>query len=170
MNTGRIAGVFYLITFVVGVLALVSTSGRFAANMITTASYGVVTALFYVLFRPVNRGLSLAAAAVSFFGLTIGVLNMLHMSPFSVGPLGFFGVYCLLIGYLIYESTFMPRSLGVLLALGGLGWLTFLSPSLAKHLSPYNMLPGMLAEGVLTVWLLVAGMDASRPSARGMHA
>ena len=169
MNMGRIAGVFYLITFVVGVFAFVSTRGRFAANMITTASYGAVTALFYVLFRPVNQGLSLAAAAVSFLGLTIGVLNMFHMSPVSVSPLGFFGVYCLSIGYLIYESTFMPRSLGVLLALGGLGWLTFLSPSLAKHLSPYNMLPGVLAEGVLTVWLLVAGVDPSRSPAPGMH-
>jgi hypothetical protein len=159
MNTGRIAGVFYLITFVVGVFAFVSTRGRFTANIITTASYGIVTALFYVLFERVNKSLSLAAAAVSFLGLTLGVLNMLHMSPFSVSPLGFFGVYCLLIGYLIYASTFLPRGLGALLALGGLGWLTFLSPSLAKHLSPYNMLPGVLAEGVLTVWLLVFGVD-----------
>src|SRR5207249_8313199 len=56
----------------------------------------------------------------------------------------FFGFYCLLIGYLIFSSTFLPRILGALMAFGGLGWLTFLSPALAHSLSPYNMAPGMI--------------------------
>jgi hypothetical protein len=37
----------------------------------------------------------------------------------------------------------------------GLGWLTFLSPSLATFLYPYNFAPGMIGEGALTLWLLV---------------
>jgi len=49
----------------------------------------------------------------------------------------FFGFYCLLIGYLIFRSAFLPRILGVLMAFAGLGWLTFLSPPLANYLSPY---------------------------------
>src|SRR6266540_4379122 len=49
----------------------------------------------------------------------------------------FFGFYCLLIGYLILRSAFLPRALGVLMAIAGLGWLTFLSPPLATSLSPY---------------------------------
>jgi len=46
-----------------------------------------------------------------------------------------------------------------LMAFGGLGWLTFLFPPLANTLSPYNMLPGVLGEGALTVWLLVRGVN-----------
>ena len=74
----------------------------------------------------------------------------------------FFGVYCLLIGYLIFRSTFLPRLLGVLMALAGLGWLTFLSPPLANHLSPYNLVLGFLAELSLMLWLLVMGVNVQR--------
>jgi len=48
------------------------------------------------------------------------------------------------------------------MALAGSGWLTFLSPPLAKYLSPYILLPGILGEGVLTLWLLVAGVNEPR--------
>ena len=74
----------------------------------------------------------------------------------------FFGFYCLLIGYLIFRSTFLPRILGVGMALAGLCWLTFLWPPLAHSLSPYILAPGILGEGSLTVWLLAMGVNAQR--------
>jgi len=53
----RVAGVFYPLNMVTGALALL-VSGRwsFAALLIATACYLVVTLLFYGLFKPVNRG------------------------------------------------------------------------------------------------------------------
>jgi hypothetical protein len=80
----------------------------------------------------------------------------------------FFGVYCLLIGYLILRSTFVPRVLGVLMMCAGLGWLTYLSPRLAHTLSPYILAPGFIGEGSLTLWLLVARVDA-QPSSPLLH-
>jgi hypothetical protein len=74
----------------------------------------------------------------------------------------FFGFYCLLIGYLILRSTFLPRILGVLMAFAGLGWLTFLSPPLANYLSPYILVLGFLAEVSLMLWLLVMGVNVQR--------
>jgi hypothetical protein len=74
----------------------------------------------------------------------------------------FFGVYCLLIGYLIFRSAFLPRILGVLMALAGLGWLTFLSPPLANYLSPYILILGFLAELSLMLWLLVMGVNVQQ--------
>jgi hypothetical protein len=71
----------------------------------------------------------------------------------------FFGLHCLGVGYLIFRSTFMPRIIGVLMMLAGVGWLTFLSPPLANSLAPFNMMPGGIGELSLTLWLLVKGVN-----------
>ncbi len=79
----------------------------------------------------------------------------------------FFGFYCLLIGYLIFKSTFLPRIIGVLMMLGGLAYVTndlanFLSlplPMFVSHLVPAL---GGLGEGSLMLWLLVIGVNSQR--------
>jgi len=169
MTKARIAGVFYLLTFLTGGFALVVRSGLgVAAGVVAGACYIAVTLLFYDLFKPVNRTLSLLAACVSLVGIIVGPLGLTR-----VNPLVYFGFYCLLIGYLVFRSTFLPRTLGVLMALASLGWLTFLSPPLGKYLYPYNLAPGLLGEGSLTLWLLVVGVNASRwqelTDARGLR-
>jgi hypothetical protein len=95
-------------------------------------------------------------------GCAFGALSPFDLAPYHVNPLVFFGFYCVLIGYLIFRSSFLPSILGALMALGGLGWLTFLSPQLANYLAPYNLVPGMLGEGALTLWLLVVGVKVSK--------
>jgi hypothetical protein len=155
----RTAGAFYLVAFLTGGAALF-VRGRLGlvAGLIAGASYIAVTLLFYI-FKPVNRNFSLLAAFISLVGCAIGPLSMVHLAPSNVNPLVFFGFYRLLIGYLIFRSTFLPRILGVLMAFAGLGWLKFLSPPLANYLSPYNLAPGILGEGALTLWLLVIGVS-----------
>jgi hypothetical protein len=74
----------------------------------------------------------------------------------------FFGFYCVLIGYLIFRSTFLLRIIGALMAFAGLGYLTFLSTPLAEYLSPYNLAPAALGEGSLMLWLLVMGVNVQR--------
>ena len=74
----------------------------------------------------------------------------------------FFGLWCVMIGYLIFRSTFMPRILGVMEMFAGLCWLTFLWPPLAHYLSPYNQALAGLAEISLMLWLLVMGVNAER--------
>src|SRR3989454_7989746 len=156
----RIAGVFYLLTFLPrGVALFVRGSLSLVAGLIAGSCYIAVTLLFYSLFKPVNRSLSLLAAFFSLVGCAIGPLSLIHLAPSHINSLVFFAFSCLLIGYLIFRSTFLPGILGVLSAFGGLGWLTFLSPALANHLSPYIFAPGILGEGSLTLWLVVIGVD-----------
>lgn len=162
-RNARLAGVFYLLNILTGALALF-VSGRLgvAAILIATACYVAVTLIFYDIFTPVSWSVSLLAAFSSLMGCALGALSPFHLAPFHINPLVFFGAYCLLIGYLIFRSTFLPRILGVLMAFGGLGWLTFLSAPLANYLSPYNMAPGILGELALTLWLLVKGVNEER--------
>jgi len=179
----------------------------FSTTLIAVVCSIVLTALFYDLFKPVNKTVSLTAAFSHLVGLAIlGLAGLLQLAPLVVlegghylsvfkaeqvqalaylflqlntqagnAFLAFFGLYCILIGYLIFRSTFLPRIIGVFMALAGLGYLTFLSPPLAGYLFPYNLAPAALGEGSLMLWLLVVGVNArlwkeQASKAAGLHA
>lgn len=162
----RITGVVYLLYFLTAVSTEVFVGqARLVAydalNLIAYAFYIAVTLLFYHMFKPVNTSLSLLAALCSLLGCANDVLGLFNLAPFKISSLVFFGPYCLLIGYLIFRSTFLPRILGVLMALAGLGWLVFLSP-LANSLSTYLKVLGIVAEASLMLWLIIKGVDVQR--------
>src|SRR5208283_4749570 len=162
----RITGVVYLLYFLTAVSAEVFLGrGRLvlfdAVNLIADAFYIAVTLLFYYLFKPVNSSLSLLAAIFSLVGCANDVLGLFNLAPYKISSLVFFGPYCLLLGYLIFRSTFLPRILGVLMAFAGLGWLIFLTP-LANHLSTYLKVLGFLAELSLMLWLIVKGVNVQQ--------
>ena len=164
------------------------------AGIIGAACHVAWTLLFYELFKPVNRTLSLLAAFVSIVAIALQAVS----SVFQLGPLAvleggsslsalnheqldtlaliflrltadafyiylvFFGFWCVLIGCLIFKSAFIPRVIGVLEALAGMCWLTFLWPPFAHYVSPYNQVLAGLGEMSLMAWLLVVGVNAER--------
>jgi hypothetical protein len=167
----RITGVVYLLYFLTAVSADVfvgrSRVGLFdAISLIAYAFYITVTLRFYYMFGPVNRRLSLLAALLGLVGCANDVLGLFNVAPYEVSSLVFFGPYCILIGYLIFRSTFLPRILGVLMTSAGVGWLIFLSP-LADQLSMYLKVLGFLAEASLMLWLIVKGVNVPRGKDNG---
>jgi hypothetical protein len=183
----RMAGIFYLLIMLTAVFSELVVSGRLssaadlAAGIVEVSGMVAVTLLLYDIFKPVNRGLSFLAASANLVGLTFEALlwgHSLLVASFGLVGLTFqalqlnsrnvsigivsHGFYCVVIGYLIFRSTFLPRILGALMALAGLGWLTLLSPALANYLSPYNLALGFFAELSLMLWLLVMGVNAQR--------
>ena len=133
---------------------------HFVGGYIGISCMVVVTLLLYDIFKAVNRRLSLLAASIALMGLTF--------EAFRWQPQGMnlaiivHGFYCLLLGYLIFKSAFLPRILGALMAFAGLGWLTYMSPTLVNYLSPYNLASSILAELSLMLWLLVMGVNVQR--------
>jgi hypothetical protein len=203
----RITGVVYLayFLFAIGTLFTPATPKdivaheplfrlEFAVGLISLGLYVALTALFYNLFRPVNRNLALVAGFLGLTGCAVQALgSVFQLAPLVVlggshyssvfnadqlqslaqmfldlnaqaGAVGivFFAVFDIVIGYLIFQSTFLPRILGALIVSAGLGWLTFLSPLFANYvLTPIEVL-GFLAELALMLWLLVRGVNVQR--------
>lgn len=79
----------------------------------------------------------------------------------------FYGLDELLSGFLIFRSGFLPRVLGVLLAISGLcyfshGFLSFLAPSLDARLFPYILFPCLPGEGLSSLWLATVGLNVAK--------
>ncbi len=90
----------------------------------------------------------------------------LHGYGFGVGLL-FFGFVCLVEGHLIFRSGFFPKALGLLLQVAGVCYLTnsfamIIAPKLANVLFPYVLMPPLVAELSLALWMVVKGVDVSR--------
>jgi hypothetical protein len=79
----------------------------------------------------------------------------------------FFGFDIICTAYLVLRSTFLPRAIGVLLAIDGLAYLVysftaFLAPGFAAQLVPWIQFPALIGEGSLCLWLLVVGVNVER--------
>lgn len=78
----------------------------------------------------------------------------------------FFGFETLLRGWLLYRSGFLPRFLGVVSMVGGIGWLTWLWPPLGSRAFMAVALFAVVGVVVTAGWLLVRGVDDAKWFAR----
>jgi uncharacterized protein DUF4386 len=214
----RLAGVFEALegftsswgqVTVIGKLMVAGNAAATATNILqhetlfrwgfASSLFGVVfhlgwAFLFYQLFKPVNRSVSLCALLVILVTCSLQALTaLLYLAPLLVLTAGsslsaltqeqlqalaymflklnglamdtnlvFFGLWCVLTGYLIFRSTFLPRILGVLLVIDGLGWMMFMWPPLGHYLFLPIAIACGLAEIPLQLWLLIFGVNNER--------
>jgi hypothetical protein len=163
----RLTGALYLAYFATTIITTIVQSqipkaAGEAGNLLAYIFYAITTLLFYNLFKPVDKRLSLVAALVSLAGCVAGSLEVFHLPTYRVNVLYFFGPYCLLLGILILGSKFLPQILGALMVLAGLGWLLFLIPAVAKHFGTGIEVLGVAAEGLLMLWLLAMGVNVQK--------
>ncbi len=140
-------------------LALLAVFFRLVATAVFAAAE-----LFYLA-----AGLILGGAddLKSFSPEQLNTLAYLSLRLFGYGGGAFmvlYGVPTMLFGYLIYRSGYLPRFLGVLLALGGLGFVirSFALVLAPAYASPALLLPIPLAGLALTAWLLAKGVDVPK--------
>src|SRR5580692_12054061 len=108
----KTAGVLYLLTVLTASLAEVFVHGRMnvAGGLIAVSVMIAATLFFYDLLSPMSRRLTLLAASFNLVGLAF---ELLRSQPQGVNvAVVFNGFYCILVGYLVYRSTSVPRSLG----------------------------------------------------------
>jgi hypothetical protein len=112
------------------------------------------------------------AGGRSVSALTAEQLQAQVSTPLALQAIGynvhqvFYDGYLLSAAYLVFRSTFLPRALGLVLAFGGVSYLTYnftaiLSPGVATQLAPLVALGG-IAEIALMLWLLLVGVNAQK--------
>jgi len=152
---------FYLLEPVSRPVALVSAFVGLAGCVIKTVARMFFIAPLFILSSPQNLA-----------GMSLQQLQSLSYVFLEVNDKGaeialvFFGFYALLNGYLVFRSTFLPRFLGVLGMIGGIGWLTFLDPPLGHRLFLIIVPFALIGSLSMIFWLLIKGVDAQRWKAR----
>lgn len=93
---------------------------------------------------------------------------------FNVGLI-FFGCECLVLGYLIFRSGYIPKAVGVLMFIAGLSYLInsfglILIPGFTRRVGYSLMAPVLAGEASLCLWLLVKGVNVEKWETRaGAH-
>lgn len=162
-----------------------------AADLIMVLSDIALALTFYVLLRPVSNALSLLAAFFRLIQAAVLGLNLLnlfyalqwldgaeqnyapmmrfleaHGIGYSLG-LVFFGANCLVFGYLVFKSGYLPKLLGILLMIAGVVYLAdsfarVLMSDYAAYAELFEMIVVPLTvtgELATCLWLLVKGVD-----------
>ncbi|MDP3635611.1 DUF4386 domain-containing protein [Phenylobacterium sp.] len=148
----------------------------------------------YLLLRPVNRNLALLFLLLNAISLAVECVSKLFLlmvvpilgssdgafdpqqiqALASVALIGhnlafhitliFFGAACLVSGYLIFRSGYLPRLLGLLVQAAGASYLiaTFsrlFAPAFADQLTSAILLPALIGESAFCLWLLLKGVN-----------
>jgi hypothetical protein len=136
-------------------------------GLISTALYAVAE-LFYFAASLILGG---ADYLKTFSPAQLNSLALLSLKLYGFGGgifMVFYGVACVLRGYLIFQSGYLPRFLGVLLVLAGLGFImkNFAQVLVPAYASDALLMPMFVAGVSLTVWLLVRGVDVPKWEAK----
>ena len=153
---------YYLLRPVSGSLALFAT----LINLVQTA---VLVANKMTLLIPLFL-LEKGSALQAFSPQQLDALSYLaikaHGYGFGIGLI-FFGIACLVRGYLIFKAGYLPKTLGVLLLIAGFAYLInsfalLLAPSFAAAIFPAVLMPALVAELSLVLWLIFKGVNLER--------
>lgn len=99
----------------------------------------------------------------------LAALSQLSLNIQAVGyaiGLVFFGVYCLLVGFVVYKSKLVPKFLGILYAISGIGYLInsftmLLSKGFENPVFSYVAIPIFIGELAFSLWLLIKGIESA---------
>ncbi len=136
-------------------LALLATALNIVQTCVLAANKLTLIGALLMLQRSVS---GMAASPENLQDFAYVAIN-LHGYGFGVGLI-FFGFACVVRGYLMFHSGFVPRFLGVLFAIAGLSYLVnsfalLLAPKLASLLFPAVLLPALVGELAVSFWLLL---------------
>jgi hypothetical protein len=161
----EMAGQIVTVVLLYQLLKPVSRTGAMLAATFELTGCGIkiFSRLFYYAPLLVVGGSTSYLSAFNKEQLDAIALLLLKINDYGAAiALAFFGFSTALQGWLIYKSGFLPRWLGVIAMIGGLGWLSFLSPSLGMSVFNFVALYSLIGVLITVGWLLTVGVDEER--------
>jgi hypothetical protein len=151
-------------------LALVSAFIDLSGAVIKTFARVFFIAPLWVLLRGGGGASAVLPGFTSEQVQSIALILLRINNSGAAAAMAFFGFSTILQGFLIYRSTFMPRWLGALSMICGIGWLTFLYPPLGSRVFIFAAPVGLLGVVLMIFWLLVRGVDEKKWEAQAATA
>jgi hypothetical protein len=112
--------------------------------------------------------LILLGQADYFAGMQTPQLEALSMASIRMNSMGasigliFFGCEGFLRGWLVYQSGFLPRFLGVLSIIASVGWMTWIWPPLGSQTFTVVAVVAILGVFLTAGWLFIRGVDDAK--------
>lgn len=126
----------------------------------------IIGLALYVVLKPANKKLAWHTGAlrllyactliIGLFALVFKIIDVHGYASLKLFGYIFFALHILVLGYSVFKSGYMPKSLGILLMFTSLTYIVFFvdNTNLSEILTASIMLIMLIAELSLSVWLM----------------
>jgi hypothetical protein len=144
-------------------------------RLLYTAVFGFALLNLFTVLRLISGADYLTVIGTDqLFAQVLLSLNAFN-DGWAIGYVCFFGLHLIVLGYLVYKSGYIPRILGVLLIIGGFGYLIdsfalLLLPNYEAYTLIFSLLiiPTAIGELLLALWLLIRGGKVEQSEKRAL--
>lgn len=126
----------------------------------------IIGLALYVVLKPANKNLASLTAilrllyaftlVIGLFALALKIIDVYGYASIKLIGYLFFALHILVLGYAVFKSGYIPKSLGILLVVASFTYIVFFVDfHLPETLGVLIMLTMAVAELLLSIWLIV---------------
>ena len=126
----------------------------------------IIGLALYVVLKPANKNLASLTAVlrllyaftviIGIFALAFQIIDVYNYASIKLLGYLFFALHILILGYAVFKSAYIPKSLGILLVVASFTYIVFfVDLNLPEALGIIIMLTMAVAELSLSIWLMV---------------
>ena len=134
--------------------------------LLVLALDSIIGLALYVVLKPANKNLALLTAVLrllyvcflvsGLFALVFQIIDVYGYATIKLIGYIFFALHIFVLGYSVFKSGYIPKSLGILLVVASFTYIVFfVDLHLPETLQVIIMLTMLVAELSLSIWLIV---------------
>lgn len=134
--------------------------------LLVLALDSIIGLALYLVLKPANKNLALLTAVlrllyacilvIGLFALVFQIIDVYGYASIKLFGYIFFAMHIFVLGYSVFKSGYIPKSLGILLIFASFTYIVFfVDLHLSEILDVITMLTMAIAEFSLCIWLMV---------------